>query len=138
MADSNDTLLADLKARAAVRGYELLTDDGADNDRYYALDTETRVLAAEPMTLDGIAEWLDSAEADDCAHGEDGAPLERARDAAQTVAYDVRFLVEAALTLNREGEDDGPLERVLQAAWEKLVKLADDLDSVKWPKAARS
>lgn len=64
--------------------------------------------------------------------------LERARDKAQTTVYDVRFLIEGALTLNREGEDDGPLERVLQTAWEKLVALGEALDSVNWPAGAAS
>lgn len=146
--------LADLKARAAARGYELLRDDSGDKDRFYALDVKDRFLAAEPMTLAGVAEWLDSAEQDDreaelrtavresldevsddeLAH--DHSPIDRARDNAQTTVYDVRFLVEAALTLNTNGDDDGPLEQVLEAAKEKLVALGEDLDSVNFGKHA--
>lgn len=58
--------------------------------------------------------------------------LDRARDDAQSVAYDAQFLIKAALKLNTEGDDepiDGSLEQVLLAADEKLRQIVNDLDS---------
>lgn len=94
-----------------------------------ALDVETdtaEVLASQGLKRIGPNEAFAASVSDRID------ALDAARDDAQRVAYDVRFLVEAALKLNTNGADDGPLEQVLKAAKDKLVAHANALDSVKF------
>lgn len=119
-----------LRARAQARGYELLADDSGDRDRYYALDTKDRVLAAEPMTLAELAEWLDSAEADDREHGEDGKSAATERDDVRQQYNDALCGLERCKALGRaiqHESEDGDAMAPLYTVLDHEIDIVDNI-----------